>query len=100
MFHTVMPHMYPPPSYELGQPLNLADGEDVPDDSTCTLDGHCIISVNEFIEDLEGHQFRVLDVLGCGTYSYVFKWHLLSAPGEFYAMKVEEFAAIQRDWDQ
>jgi dual specificity protein kinase YAK1 len=80
--------MYPPPSYELGRPLNLPDGEDIPDDATCTPDGHRILSVNELIEDSEGRQFRVLDVLGNGTYSYVFKCHSLSDPGEFYAMKV------------
>jgi hypothetical protein len=26
--------MYPPPSYELGRPLNLPDGDDLPDDAT------------------------------------------------------------------
>jgi hypothetical protein len=53
-----------------------------------TPEGHRIISVNELIQDSKGGQFCIFDVLGNGTYSYVFKYQLMSDPGRFYAIKV------------
>jgi dual specificity protein kinase YAK1 len=83
-----MPRIYPPPSYELGRALNFTEEDRMGRDSTSTAEGHRIISVNELFQDSEGRQFRVLDVLGNGTYSYVFKCQLMNDPGRFYAMKV------------
>jgi dual specificity protein kinase YAK1 len=87
-YHGVMPYMYPPPSYELGRTLNVTEEAGIPPNFTSTPEGHRILSVNELIQDSEGRQYRVLDVLGNGTYSYVFKCESMNDPGRFYAVKV------------
>lgn len=85
-YHEIIPDLYPVPLYLLGRPLNLPEEADP--SGTGNADGHRIVCVNEIFEDNEQNQFRVVDVLGNGTFSYVFKCQIVSDPSTFVALKV------------
>jgi dual specificity protein kinase YAK1 len=88
-YHMIMPVMFPAPDFRPGRPLNLPkDPSDLPEGATCSADGHRIVSVNEIFRDGKGREFRVLDVLGSGTYAYVFKCQSVAERGQFYALKI------------
>lgn len=82
-FHDIDGDIFPEAEYQIGRILNPPEGGD-PQFS----DGHKIVAVNQIIEDDDGNSFRVIDVLGSGTFSYVFKCQLLSDPRTFAAMKI------------
>lgn len=84
-FHELNPHLFKEPSYDIGRPLNLNE-ESLDNDPLS--EGHKIVSINELIEDNDGNVFRVIDALGNGTFSYVYKCQLLNENPEFYAMKI------------
>ncbi|EAY22348.1 CMGC family protein kinase [Trichomonas vaginalis G3] len=84
-FHEINPSIFKPPSFELGRPLNTTEeifGEDT------LIDGHKVVHVHELIEDNNGNVFRVIDTLGNGTFSYVYKCQLLGDIHSFFAMKI------------
>ena len=83
-FHEISPQLYPPPTYYAGRPLNLPD-EDNSDG--VSYEGHKIVCVNEVFEDDSHNCYRVIDTLGSGTFSYVFKC-VNSRTNEFVALKV------------
>ena len=86
-FHDISPQMYPAPTFEAGRPLNIPqDAED--DSAPVNVEGHKIVCVNEIFDDGKGQKFRVIDVLGNGTFSYVFKCQNVNKPEEFVALKV------------
>lgn len=85
-YSEISPFLYPPVEYLCGRPLNLADDAESMDQGN--TDGHRIVCVNEIFEDAEHNQFRVIDVLGNGTFSYVFKCQSISDPSTFVALKI------------
>ena len=87
-YHAIAPHKCPPPTYISGRPLNIS--EESPDDGSgqTTYDGHRIVYVNEVFTDAEQQSFRVIDVLGNGTFSYVFKCQVVHDPNTFVALKI------------
>jgi serine/threonine protein kinase len=88
-YHEVMPHMFPLPTYELGHPLNAPEPAD-PDtpDGELQMDGHRLVHANEIFQDSKGQKFRVIDVIGSGTYGYVFKCQSVEQAELFCAMKI------------
>ncbi|OHT14724.1 CMGC family protein kinase [Tritrichomonas foetus] len=84
-FNEISPQMYPPPSFAAGRPLNPPEEED----PLCSVssEGHKIVFVNEVFEDDKQHKYRVIDTIGSGTFSYVFKCQDLQTK-KFVAMKV------------
>ena len=81
-FHELNPNEYSQPAFFQGRPLNL------PDDSDSSFSGHRIVYVNEIFEDGDHNIFRVIDVLGSGTFSYVFKVQMMMNPMTFCALKI------------
>lgn len=87
MYHEISPEESPAASYAPGRPLNVEDEESVLDEDT-TVDGHRIVYVNQIFSDNDGNNFRVIDMIGNGTYSYVFKCQILADPYHFVALKI------------
>lgn len=81
-FHEINPEIFPPPRFFPGRQLNP------PEDDGVGSAGHLIVSVNQVFEDPQHNHFRVITVLGNGTFSYVFKCQLLSDRSTFVALKV------------
>jgi len=86
-YQHIAPDIFPPVEYYCGRQLNANDEAEPPNPHT-TSDGHRIVCVNEIFEDSEGNKYRVIDILGNGTYSYVFKCQVVSDPTTFVALKV------------
>ena len=86
-YHRIAPDAFPEVEHYIGRPLNVTEDTEYVDEYTSS-DGHRIVSVNEVFEDSQGMHFRVIDTLGNGTYSYVFKCQVASNPEQFVAMKV------------
>lgn len=86
-YHEIYPEEIPEVEYFTGRPLNLTDDTELIDEHTST-DGHRIVCANEIFEDSHGMRFRVIDVLGNGTYSYVYKCQVVSEPTKFVALKI------------
>lgn len=86
LFNELDDETFPEVEYDPGRPLNAQD--DAESIEAVEKEGHRIVCVNEIIEDDEGNSFRVISVLGNGTFSYVFKCQLLSDPDTFVAMKI------------
>lgn len=82
-FHEINPAEYNAPTYFPGRPLNSPD-----DEEEGSFTGHKIVCVNEMFEDADHNIFRVIDVLGNGTFSYVFKVQLMTRPATFCALKI------------
>jgi dual specificity protein kinase YAK1 len=81
--------MVPLPFYELGHALNAPESFDPNNpDVQSQMEGHCLVSVNEIFKDPNGQRFRVIDVLGSGTYGYVFKCQSIDQPSLFCGMKI------------
>jgi dual specificity protein kinase YAK1 len=83
-YHSIAPTVILRPLYELGRPLNAPD----PSSATNDLEGHRLICVNEVFRDSDDNQFRVIDVIGSGTYACVFKCQSVRDPRKFSALKV------------
>ena len=86
-YHEISPQMYPAPSFERGRALNLPEDAEE-NEAAVSPEGHKIVYVNEIFEDGQGTSLRVIDVLGNGTFSYVFKCQLLKDPRKFVALKI------------
>ena len=86
-YHSISPQMYPAPTFEPGRALNLPE-EAEDGEMAASPDGHKIVCVNEVFEDGQGTSLRVIDVLGNGTFSYVFKCQLIKDPRKFVALKI------------
>ena len=86
-YHAIDPTMFPPVQFFSGRPLNLPESCDE-DDAPVSADGHKIVCVNEIFEDSHHSKFRVIDVLGNGTFSYVFKCQQMQDPFDFVGLKV------------
>lgn len=86
-FHEISPQMYLAPEFELGRPLNLPE-EPQEGEPAANPDGHKVVYVNEVFDDGRGQKFRVIDVIGNGTFSYVFKCELVSRPCQLVALKI------------
>ena len=85
-YHSIDPTAFPPVQFFSGRPLNLPD--DFEGDGSAAPDGHKIVCVNEVFEDAHKSKFRVIDVLGNGTFSYVFKCQRMEPPFDFVGLKV------------
>ena len=81
-FHELNPETFPPPRFFPGRQLNPPEEEE-PGNT-----GHLVVSVNQVFEDPQHNCFRVITVLGNGTFSYVFKCQFLSDRSQFVALKV------------
>jgi dual specificity protein kinase YAK1 len=88
IYNAINYDLYPAPVHEIGRPLNPPEDEEADPDSPESPDGHRIVSVNELLRNPNGGSYRVIDLLGFGTYSYVMKCEDLSCPGRFVAVKV------------
>jgi dual specificity protein kinase YAK1 len=89
VYHAILPLRVPEPVYELGRQLNSTDElGDVSVDPAADLNGHRVVFVNNIFQDGSGRRYRVVDVLGSGTYAVVYKVQLIDDLGRFYAMKV------------
>ena len=86
-YHEIAPDIFPEVEYFIGRPLNITEDTELIDEHTSS-DGHRIVAVNEIFEDSSGMMFRVIDTLGNGTYSYVFKCQVVSNPNQFVALKI------------
>jgi dual specificity protein kinase YAK1 len=88
-YHAIMPAQFSLPVYRVGHALNAPEDPD-PDDVLAVppSEGHRIVHVNDVFRDLDGGEFRIIDVLGSGTYAYVFKCVSVAHPDRFYAIKV------------
>lgn len=86
IYSKISPLNFVEPSYEVGRPLNLNEEDEVASEFE-KADGNRIVYLNEIISDAQGNQFRVIDEIGNGTYSYVYKVLHLSTQ-QLYAMKV------------
>lgn len=86
-YNKINPKLYPPVEYYSGRPLN-PPGEEDEGDMGGSSDGHRIVFVNEIFEDSDHMQFRVIDVLGNGTFSYVFKCQIVNQDSNFVALKI------------
>ncbi|OHT14194.1 CMGC family protein kinase [Tritrichomonas foetus] len=51
---------------------------------------HLIVHYNDIFEDIQGRLFRVIDFLGCGSYSLVYKCEYVNTPGRFIAVKISK----------
>jgi dual specificity protein kinase YAK1 len=85
-YHSIMPHCFPVRTHTPGAVLNAPDPSDP--EAVSKMEGHRVVCVNSIFADKDGRRFRVLEVLGSGTYGYVFKCQSLDHPGEFSAMKI------------
>ncbi|OHT01876.1 CMGC family protein kinase [Tritrichomonas foetus] len=81
-FQEINPLEYTGPAFFQGRPLNP------PDEADSSFQGHKIVCVNEMFEDNDHNVFRVIDVLGNGTFSYVFKVQMMMQPTTFCALKI------------
>ncbi|KAH0787719.1 CMGC family protein kinase [Histomonas meleagridis] len=87
VYNLVDPSAYAVTQYFCGRPLNIP--EDCPDpENPISTDGHKIVCVNEIFEDPSHNQFRVIDVIGNGTFSYVFKCQMMNRDNVFTALKI------------
>ena len=87
IYHKVDPVHFPKPIFQLGRPLNVPESTEDENDYSM-LDGHKIVYVNEVFEDNEKRKYRVIDVLGNGTFSYVFKCQLVDDYKQYFALKI------------
>ncbi|KAH0791551.1 CMGC family protein kinase [Histomonas meleagridis] len=81
LYHLINSEKYPNAVPTIGRILN-------PQNEGSETQGHQIVAVNEIFIDQEHHEYRIIDVLGQGTFSYVYKCQLISRPNEFYALKI------------
>ena len=82
-FNEINPNEYSAPKYFPGRPLNPPEEDEEP-----SYAGHKLVYVNEMVEDANHDIYRVIDVLGNGTFSYVFKVQLMRQPSLFRALKI------------
>ncbi|KAH0787527.1 CMGC family protein kinase [Histomonas meleagridis] len=87
VYHIINPTEYPPTQYFCGRPLNIPEDCDDPENLESN-ENHKVVYVNEIFEDQHGNQFRVIDVIGNGTFSYVFKCQMLNRNNVFTALKI------------
>lgn len=91
-YHQSDPIIYPVVEVPIGRPLNWP--EEMPECeieelfSRTAVDGTRILCVNDVLQDSLGRQLRIIDVLGSGTFSHVFKCQILGDRVEFVALKV------------
>lgn len=86
LYNQIAPNIFPPPQYPIKRPLNPV--EEMDEYSQGSFEGHRIVCINEIFEDTYHNQFRVIGILGNGTFSYVFKCQLVSNPNHFVALKI------------
>jgi len=85
-YQMIDPYAYEEGEFNLGRVLNADEG--FSGSGSVTNDGHRIVYINDVFQDSEGNCFRVIDILGNGTFSYVFKCQMIQDPLSFYALKI------------
>ncbi|OHT10503.1 CMGC family protein kinase [Tritrichomonas foetus] len=75
-YHTVAPDKFPQPILQPGRPLS------------CETEGSITFLINQIITDSSGQAYRIIDLIGSGSYGSVFKCQLISNPEIFLAIKV------------
>jgi dual specificity protein kinase YAK1 len=88
IYHEINPSLFPPPDNLLGRALNAPEEDPEGAVEEETDDGYRVFSVNEILSDPDNHHYRVIDLLGNGTFSYAVKCEDLARPSEFLAIKV------------
>ena len=94
LFHHLAPSRYPEPEYSLGRPLSVAE-DDPPVSDTVTSSGNLIVHINQIIRDPHGNEYRVVDMIGSGTFSRVYK--CLQPDGSLVALKISKNIPQFRD---
>jgi dual specificity protein kinase YAK1 len=98
VYHEINQTLFPEPLHAIGRALNAPEDED----ESCSIqvhetdEGYRIFYVNEIVESPQGQKYRVIDLLGSGTFSYAVKCEDITNPGCFVAIKVIKNIPVYR----
>ena len=87
-YHSIAPDVFPVVNYSKGRELNV---ENIRDDSSQTNQNQSstsIFYINQIIYDSNGQAYRVIDLIGSGSYGSVFKCQMMTNPDIFVALKI------------